>query len=109
MGRTYLSRALLNLVRSCGYYYALTCISMAQMVHREYGNVYDEVNALSTLLGYKTSNAGCCKARTETSCSYRTPSNNIPESNVCCFQASNYPHCHDLKTIYTIILLLHCP
>ena len=37
------------------------CI-MAQMVHREYGNVYDEVNALSTLLGYKTSNAGCCKA-----------------------------------------------
>ncbi len=34
-----------------------------QMIHREYHNVYSEVDALSTLLGYKTSNAGCCKAR----------------------------------------------
>jgi len=33
------------------------------MIHREYHNVYSEVDALSTLLGYKTSNAGCCKAR----------------------------------------------
>ena len=34
-----------------------------QMIHREYQNVYSEVDALSTLLGYKTSNAGCCKVR----------------------------------------------
>jgi hypothetical protein len=33
------------------------------MIHREYHNVYSEVDGLSTLLGYKTSNAGCCKAR----------------------------------------------
>ena len=34
-----------------------------QMIHREYHNVYSEVDGLSTLLGYKTSNAGCCKVR----------------------------------------------
>ena len=34
-----------------------------QMIHREYHNVYSEVDALSTLLGYKTSNAGCCKVQ----------------------------------------------
>lgn len=31
------------------------------MVHRETGNVYGEVEALCTLLGYQTQNAGCCK------------------------------------------------
>ena len=36
---------------------------LVQMIHREYHNVYSEVDGLSTLLSYKTSNAGCCKAR----------------------------------------------
>lgn len=31
------------------------------MIHRETNSVYGEVQALSTLLGYKTQNAGCCK------------------------------------------------
>ena len=31
------------------------------MVHKETGNVYGEVEALCTLLGYKSQNAGCCK------------------------------------------------
>jgi hypothetical protein len=31
------------------------------MVHRDTGAVYGEVEALSTLLGYRTQNAGCCK------------------------------------------------
>lgn len=44
------------------------------MIHREYQNVYSEVDALSTLLGYKTSNAGCCKAR--------LPSHRVPA--ICC-------------------------
>ena len=34
-----------------------------QMVHREGATPYGEVDALVTLLGYKTANAGCCKAR----------------------------------------------
>lgn len=33
------------------------------MVHRDGSAVYGEVDALVTLLGYKTANAGCCKAR----------------------------------------------
>lgn len=32
------------------------------MIHREGSAVYGEVDALVTLLGYKTANAGCCKA-----------------------------------------------
>ncbi|KAL4427793.1 hypothetical protein ABPG75_001882 [Micractinium tetrahymenae] len=31
------------------------------MIHRETNSVYGEVAALSTLLGYRTQNAGCCK------------------------------------------------
>ena len=31
------------------------------MVHKESGGVYGEVDALVTLLGYATANAGCCK------------------------------------------------
>lgn len=31
------------------------------MVHRETGAVYGEVEALCTLRGYRTQNAGCCK------------------------------------------------
>jgi len=31
------------------------------MIYRETNSVYGEVQALSTLLGYKTQNAGCCK------------------------------------------------
>ena len=31
------------------------------MVHQDTGAVYGEVEALSSLLGYKTQNAGCCK------------------------------------------------
>jgi hypothetical protein len=31
------------------------------MVHQEGNIVYAEVEALSVLMGYKTSNAGCCK------------------------------------------------
>lgn len=38
-------------------------VSRPQMVHREGSAVYGEVDALVTLLGYKTANAGCCKAR----------------------------------------------
>ena len=33
----------------------------AQMVHKESAGVYGEVDALVTLLGYATANAGCCK------------------------------------------------
>jgi hypothetical protein len=33
------------------------------MVHQEGNIVYAEVEALSVLMGYKTSNAGCCKVR----------------------------------------------
>lgn len=33
------------------------------MIHRETNSVYGEVAALSTLLGYRTQNAGCCKVR----------------------------------------------
>eukprot|EP00232_Nephroselmis_pyriformis_P012742 CAMPEP_0182899376 /NCGR_PEP_ID=MMETSP0034_2-20130328/28042_1 /TAXON_ID=156128 /ORGANISM="Nephroselmis pyriformis, Strain CCMP717" /LENGTH=170 /DNA_ID=CAMNT_0025033403 /DNA_START=29 /DNA_END=541 /DNA_ORIENTATION=+ len=36
------------------------CSGLA-MVNRENRSVYGEVNALEVLLGYKTSNAGCCK------------------------------------------------
>jgi hypothetical protein len=31
------------------------------MIYKETNSVYGEVQALSTLLGYKTQNAGCCK------------------------------------------------
>lgn len=31
------------------------------MVHRGTNAVYGEVEALTTLLGYRTQNAGCCK------------------------------------------------
>ena len=31
------------------------------MIHRDTGSVYGEVEALCTLLGYRTQNAGCCK------------------------------------------------
>ena len=31
------------------------------MVHKESAGVYGEVDALVTLLGYATANAGCCK------------------------------------------------
>ncbi|GAB4816225.1 hypothetical protein N2152v2_003271 [Parachlorella kessleri] len=31
------------------------------MIHKETGSVYGEVEALITLLGYKSQNAGCCK------------------------------------------------
>lgn len=31
------------------------------MINRNTGSVYGEVEALVTLLGYKTQNAGCCK------------------------------------------------
>ena len=31
------------------------------MIHRDSGAVYGEVEALVTLLGYRTQNAGCCK------------------------------------------------
>lgn len=31
------------------------------MINRSSGSVYDEVEALSTLRGFKTQNAGCCK------------------------------------------------
>ena len=31
------------------------------MVHKEGAGVYSEVDALVTLLGYPTANAGCCK------------------------------------------------
>lgn len=31
------------------------------MIHRSSGSVYGEVEALSTLRGFKTQNAGCCK------------------------------------------------
>ncbi|KAH7620857.1 putative Cobalamin trafficking protein CblD [Nannochloris sp. 'desiccata'] len=31
------------------------------MIHRDTGSVYGEVEALCTLLRYKTQNAGCCK------------------------------------------------
>ena len=33
----------------------------AQMVHKDGTGVYGEVDALVTLLGYATANAGCCK------------------------------------------------
>jgi len=37
---------------------------MLQMVHQECsGAVYPEVEALTQLMQYKTSNAGCCKVR----------------------------------------------
>jgi hypothetical protein len=32
-----------------------------QMVHKDSTVPYGEVEGFSTLLGYKTSNAGCCK------------------------------------------------
>lgn len=35
--------------------------SEPQMVHKESTVPYGEVEGFSTLLGYKTSNAGCCK------------------------------------------------
>ena len=35
--------------------------SLLQMVHKESTVPYGEVEGFSTLLGYKTSNAGCCK------------------------------------------------
>jgi hypothetical protein len=31
------------------------------MVHKEGAGIYGEVDALVTLLGYATANAGCCK------------------------------------------------
>lgn len=31
------------------------------MLHRATASVYGEVEALTTLLGYQTQNAGCCK------------------------------------------------
>ena len=31
------------------------------MIHQTNGSVYSEVDAFSTLLNYKTANAGCCK------------------------------------------------
>lgn len=31
------------------------------MIHKETGSVYGEVEALSSLLGYRCANAGCCK------------------------------------------------
>lgn len=31
------------------------------MVHQDSTHVYNEVEALSVLCGYKTANAGCCK------------------------------------------------
>ena len=47
-------------------HHALTwrcCVAVfaAQMVHKEGPGVYGEVDALVTLLGYATANAGCCK------------------------------------------------
>ena len=32
-----------------------------QMIHQDTTMVYNEVDALSTLLGYQVQNAGCCK------------------------------------------------
>ena len=39
----------------------LTRRGAPQMVHKEGAGVYGEVDALVTLLGYATANAGCCK------------------------------------------------
>ena len=48
------------------YTHTHTCVTplMLQMVHQECsGAVYPEVEALTQLMQYKTSNAGCCKVR----------------------------------------------
>lgn len=37
-----------------------------QMVHKDSTVPYGEVEGFSTLLGYKTSNAGCCKVHSFT-------------------------------------------